>query len=182
MSMRRSWPSLPLREWRDTYDTLHMWMQIVGKTRLALAPAETTGGTFRCTSPARGLTTSPMPFGGGIFEVVFHFVDHRLVVATSDGTHKAIALRPQSVADFYQEYLRLLGSLGIAVKLWPVPVEVDHTVPFPDDRAHASYDANQANRFFRMLLQVDRVLKRFKGRFVGKSSPVHFFWGAAISR
>ena len=175
---RADWPSLPLSEWRDTYDTLHMWMQIVGKTRLALAPAENHWWHVPLYVTARGLTTSPMPYGPGVVEVAFDFVDHRLVVETSDGTHKSIALRPQPVADFYQEYLRLLDSLRLAVKVWPVPVEVDHTVPFPDDRVHASYDANQANRFFRMLVQADRVLKRFKGRFLGKSSPVHFFWGA----
>ena len=173
-----TWPTLPLSEWRDTYDTLHMWMQIVGKTRLALAPAENHWWHVPLYVTARGLTTTPMPAGHRIFEVAFDFVDHRLVAATSDGMHQAIALRPQSVADFYQQYLRMLGTLGVAVKLWPVPVEVDHTVPFPDDRVHASYEADHANRFFRMLLQADRVLKRFKGRFVGKSSPVHFFWGA----
>jgi hypothetical protein len=173
-----SWPSLPLSEWQETYDTLHMWMQIVGKTRLALAPPENHWWHVALYVTARGLTTSPMPYGDRMFEATFDFTDHRLVVDTSDGVQKAIALRPQSVASFYEEYRRLLDALGIAVKLWPVPVEVDHTVPFPDDRGHAAYDANQANRFFKMLQQADRILKRFKGRFLGKSSPVHYFWGA----
>ena len=177
--MTTSWPSLPpLAEWRETHDTLHMWMQMVGKTRLALAPAENHWWHVVLYVSARGLTTTPMPYGAGTFEISFDFVDHRLIVQTSDGRTGVIALRPQAVADFYHEYLRVLGSLGITVKLWPVPVEAEHTIPFPDDRIHASYDAKQVNHFFQVLLQADRTLKRFKGRFLGKSSPVHFFWGA----
>ncbi|OLB97096.1 MAG: hypothetical protein AUH30_11090 [Candidatus Rokubacteria bacterium 13_1_40CM_68_15] len=176
--MTTSWPSLPLAEWRETHDTVHMWMQIVGKTRLALAPRENHWWHVALYVTARGLTTTPMPYGAGAFEVAFDFVEHRLIVQTSDGASGGIALRPQAVADFYHEYLRVLASLGITVRLWPVPVEAEHTIPFRDDRVHASYDASHANRFFQMLLQADRVLKRFKGRFVGKSSPVHFFWGA----
>jgi hypothetical protein len=156
-----------------------MWMQVVGKTRLALAPRENHWWHVALYVTARGLTTTPIPYSAGVFEVAFDFIEHRLVVETSDGVTGGIALRPQAVADFYHEYLRVLAALGIAVKLWPVPVEAEHTIPFPDDRVHASYDATHANRFFRMLLQADRILKRFKGRFLGKSSPVHFFWGAA---
>jgi hypothetical protein len=176
--MTTSWPSLPLADWRETHDTLHMWMQMVGKTRLALAPAENHWWHVALYVTARGLTTTPMPYGPGTFEVSFDFVDHRLIVQTSDGRTGAIALRPQAVADFYHEYLRVLGSLGITVKLWPVPVEAEHTIPFHDDRGHAAYDPKQVNRFFHALLHADRILKRFKGRFLGKSSPVHFFWGA----
>ena len=172
------WPSLPLAEWRETHDTLHLWTQIVGKTRLALAPRENHWWHVVLYVTARGLTTSPMPYGAGAFDVEFDFVDHRLVVRTSSGPTGDIALRPHAVADFYHEYLRVLSKLGITIELWPVPVEAEHTIPFTDDRVHASYDATQANRFFRVLLQADRVLKRFKGRFLGKSSPVHFFWGA----
>jgi Family of unknown function (DUF5996) len=172
------WPRLPLAEWRETHDTLHMWMQMVGKTRLAFAPRDNHWWHVALYLTPRGLTTTAIPYGAGAFQLSFDFIDHRLVAETSEGKIGAIALRPQTVADFYHEYLRLLASLDIAVKLWPVPVEADHRTPFPDDRVHAAYDATQATRFFRVLLQADRILKRFKGRFLGKSSPVHFFWGA----
>ena len=171
------WPSLPLAEWRETQDTLHMWMQIVGKTRLALAPRQNHWWHVPLYVTARGLTTTPMPYGERAFEVEFDFIDHGLIVETSEGAVRSIPLRPQSVADFYQEYLGVLADLGIVVKLWPVPVEAEHQTPFPDDRRHASYDAAQAARFFRVLSHADRILKRFQGRFLGKSSPVHFFWG-----
>jgi hypothetical protein len=173
------WPSLPLAEWRDTHATLHMWMQIVGKTRLALAPKQNHWWHVPLYLTARGLTTTPMPHGAGTFEVEFDFIDHRLIVETSGGERRDIPLRAQAVADFYQQYVGLLAALGIVVKLWPVPVEAEHTIPFPEDRQHASYDAARAHRFFRMLLQADRIMKRFSGRFLGKSSPVHFFWGAS---
>ena len=127
---------------------------------------------------ARGLTTTPIPYGSRLFEFELDFLDHRLGVRTSDGTIRTIALRAQAVADFYRDYMDALAALGIAVKLWPVPVEVDAAIPFEDDRVHTSYDPAQARRFFEILLQADRVSKRFKGRFLGKSSPVHFFWGA----
>jgi Family of unknown function (DUF5996) len=172
------WPSLPLAEWQDTHDTLHMWMQVVGKTRLALAPKQNHWWHVPLYVTSRGLTTTPMPYGARTFEVEFDFLDHRLRVETSEGAIRESALRPQTVADFYREYMSVLADLGIAVKLWPVPVEVDHTVPFLDDHVHASYNAGHAQRFFRMLSQADRITKRFQGRFLGKSSPVHFFWGA----
>jgi hypothetical protein len=127
---------------------------------------------------ARGLVTSPIPYRSRAFDVEFDFIDHRLVVNTSDGATRSIALRPQAVADFYREYMRVLTTLGISVKIWPVPVEVEAPIPFLDDRRHASYDAELVQRFFQMLLHADRILKRFKGRFLGKASPVHFFWGA----
>ena len=173
------WPSLPLAEWRDTHATLHMWMQIVGKTRLALAPRQNHWWHVPLYLTSRGLTTTPIPYGAGAFEVEFDFIDHRLIVETSGGDRRDIALRAQAVADFYQQYVGLLAALGIVVKLWPVPVEAEHTIPFPEDRLHASYDGAHAHRFFRMLLQADRIMKRFSGRFLGKSSPVHFFWGAS---
>jgi len=172
------WPSLPLAEWQATHDTLHMWTQIVGKTRLALAPKENHWWHVPLYVSARGLSTTAMPYRSGAFEVEFDFIEHRLIVETSEGAIRDIALRPQAVADFYREYMGVLEGLGISVKLWPVPVEVDDPIPFREDRRHASYDADHAQRFFRMLLQADRVTKRFKGRFLGKSSPVHFFWGA----
>ena len=173
-----TWPSLPLAEWQDTHDTLHMWMQIVGKTRLALAPKQNHWWHVPLYVTSRGLTTSPMPYGAGTFEVEFDFIGHRLLVETSDGAVREIPLRSQAVADFYRDYMALLAALGITVKLWPVPVEAEHTIPFPEDRLHATYDGAHAHRFFRMLVHADRILKRFSGRFLGKSSPAHFFWGA----
>ena len=155
-----------------------MWTQIVGKTRLALAPKENHWWHVALYVSARGLSTTVMPYRGGAFEVEFDFIDHRLIVKTSDGARRDIALRPQAVADFYREYMGVLDGLGIAVKLRPVPEEVDDPIPFLEDRRHASYEADHAQRFFRMLLQADRITKRFKGRFLGKTSPVHVFWGA----
>jgi len=177
--MANDWPDgLPLAQWRETHDTLHMWLQIVGKTRLALAPSENHWWHTTMYVSARGLTTTPIPYGSRLFEIELDFLDHRLGVRTSDGTIRTIALRAQAVADFYRDYMDALAALGIAVKVWPVPVEVDAAIPFEDDRVHTSYDPAQARRFFEILLQADRVSKRFKGRFLGKSSPVHFFWGA----
>jgi hypothetical protein len=175
--MTNAWPELPRGSWRDTYATLHMWAQIVGKTRLALAPPENHWWQVAQYVTSRGLTTSPMPSGDRTFEVEFDFIDHKLTVATSDGARGALPLIPRSVAEFYAEYLKLLQSLGIQVKIWPVPVEVESSIRFPDDRVHASYDAEAASSLWRLLVQADRVLKRFRGRFLGKSSPVHFFWG-----
>jgi len=174
-----AWPrGLPLAEWRDTHDTLHMWMQIVGKTRLALAPRENHWWHVPLYVSARGVTTTPMAYGVRALEVEFDFIEHRLAVKTSDGALREIALRPQAVADFYREYIDVLAGLGITLKMRPVPDEVEHPIPFAEDRVHATYDPTHARRFFEMLLQADRVTKRFKGRFLGKSSPVHFFWGA----
>jgi hypothetical protein len=172
------WPSLRLAEWQDTHDTIHMWMQMVGKTRLALSPRENHWWHVPLYVSARGMVTSPIPYRSRIFEVEFDFIDHRLTMNTSDGTTRSIALRPQAVADFYREYMAMLDTVGISVKIWPVPVEVDGPIPFLDDRRHASYDPELVQRFFHMLLHADRILKRFKGRFLGKTSPVHFFWGA----
>ena len=171
-------PALPLAEWRDTHDTLHMWMQMVGKTRMAFAPAENHWWHVTLPLTARGLTTTPIPYGLGSFEIELDLVDHRLLVRTSDGASRHLTLRSQTVADFYREYLRVLGELGIQVTMWPVPVEVEEPIPFADDRVHSTYDEAHARRFFEMLMQADRVTKRFRGRFLGKSSPVHFFWGA----
>jgi len=173
-----SWPSLPLEEWKDTDATLHMWTQIVGKTRLALSPKENHWWHVALYVTARGLTTSTIPHGETVFEVEFDFIDHRLTVRTSGGDYRSIALGPRSVADFYREYMAALDDLGLAVRFRAVPDEVEHPIPFAEDRQHATYDPAQANRFWRVLLQADRVLKRFRGRFLGKSSPVHFFWGA----
>jgi uncharacterized protein DUF5996 len=172
------WPKLSLAEWQETHDTLHMWMQIVGKTRLALAPRENHWWHVPLYVSARGLSTSLIPYRSRAFEVHFDLIDHRLIVNTSDGATGTIPLRPQAVADFYRQYVDTLASLGITVEMWPVPVEVDSPIPFQDDHRHESYDADRVRQFFHMLLHANRVLARFKGRFLGKSSPVHFFWGA----
>ena len=172
------WPALPLAAWQETYATLHMWTQIVGKTRLALAPTVNHWWHVPLYVTARGLSTSPMPCGARTFEAEFDFLDHLLVLRTSDGATRTLPLAPRSVADFYQEYVALLKSLELEVRIRPVPVEVARAVPFVDDREHASYDADAVQRCFRALAQADRLLKEFRGRFLGKCSPVHFFWGS----
>ncbi|MGH7524030.1 MAG: DUF5996 family protein [Gemmatimonadales bacterium] len=173
-----AWPPLPLDGWRDTYATLHMWAQIVGKTRLALAPPENHWWQVALYVTPRGLTTSAMPIGRRTVAVEFDFLDHQLVARTSDDRTGAMRLEPRSVADFYAGYLELLRSLAIDVAIHPVPVEVPIAIPFAGDHEHASYDAEAANRCWRVMVQADRVLKRFRGRFLGKASPVHFFWGS----
>jgi hypothetical protein len=155
-----------------------MWTQIVGKTRLALAPTENHWWQVALYVTPRGLTTSGMPHDSRVFAADFDFLDHQLYLRTSGGTTAAVALRPQSVADFYGEYLAALRSLDLDVKIRPVPVEVETAIPFAEDREHKSYDADAAQRWWRLLLQADRVLKRFRGRFLGKASPSHFFWGS----
>jgi hypothetical protein len=171
-------PALPLGSWRDTCVTLHMWTQIVGKTRLALAPPENHWWHIALYVTPRGLTTSAMPHGTRTFAADFDFLDHQLYLRTSDGATRAVPLAPRSVADFYAEYLEALRSLGLEVRIRPVPVEVEVAIPFPDDREHAAYDAEAVSRWWRIIVQADRVLKRFRGRFLGKASPVHFFWGS----
>src|SRR5215510_10040892 len=173
-----TWPPLTLADWQATHDTLHMWMQIVGKTRLTLSPKQNHWWHVPLYVSSRGLTTTTIPYGTRTFEVEFDLIDHRLVIRTSEGRTREIALRAEAVADFYHQYTEALAGLGIVVSMWPVPVEVDQGIPFVEDRLHASYDPRQANRFFRVLMQADRIMKRFQGRFLGKSSPVHFFWGA----
>jgi hypothetical protein len=172
------WPSLPLEAWKDTYATLHMWTQIVGKIRLVLSPKVNHWWhvTFYVTS--RGLTTSPIPYGSRTFEIDFDFVDHHLCINTSDGVTRTMALVPRSVADFYYELMAILHSLGIDVAIHATPDEVENPIPFQEDHVHASYDAEYANRFWRILVQADRVFKAFRSRFLGKCSPVHFFWGS----
>lgn len=175
------WPALPLEGWRDTYATLHMWTQIVGKTRLALAPMENHWWQVALYVTARGLTTSPLPLPDGTgrtASVDFDFLEHALVIQRSDGAAGALPLVAQSVAEFYAAYRSLLRELDVDVRLRPVPVEVEVAIPFADDHTHASYDPAAAQRCWRVLVQADRVLKRFRGRFHGKASPVHFFWGS----
>ena len=173
-----AWPAIPLAEWQDTRDTLHLWTQIVGKTRLALAPMVNHWWNVPLYVSARGLTTSRMPYQDAGFSVEFDFIDHRLVVRRDDGRTWTTALAPRTVADFYRDYMAGLRSIGIDVRIWPVPVELAQPIPFASDTTHASYDARAAERFWRALAQTDRLLQIFRGRFIGKSSPVHFFWGS----
>ncbi|OLD63626.1 MAG: hypothetical protein AUI47_08715 [Acidobacteria bacterium 13_1_40CM_2_68_5] len=173
-----AWPLLPLEPWEATCNTLQLWTQIVGKTRLAFAPMQNHWWQTALYVTARGLGTSPIPRGERAFEVDFDFIDHRLLVRASDGKTGTLPLAPQTVADFYGRYQDLLRSLGIELKIRPVPNEFPNPLPFDKDDVHGSYDADAARRFWRALMQADRVLKEFRGRFLGKCSPVHFWWGS----
>ena len=173
-----AWPALPLSAWADTYATLHMWTQIVGKVRLALSPHVNHWWEVPLYVSARGLTTSPIPYRKGVFEVQFDFIDHRLEVTTSGGETKSIPLVPRTVAEFHAEFFSLLRSLGIDVKIWNMPVEIPNPIRFDEDRVHGSYDPQYANAFWRILVTVDAIFKEFRSRFLGKVSPVHFFWGS----
>jgi len=176
-SATEPWPPLPLDAWQDTLATLQRWVQMVGKTRLALAPMTNHWWQVALYLTARGLTTSPMPAGARTLDVELDFVDHALAIRTSGGESRRIALAPRSVADFFGEYRALLRSLDVDVKIWPVPSEMTDTIPFTDDVEHRTYDAGAARRCFEVLLQSDRLLKEFRGGFLGKCSPVHFWWG-----
>ncbi|MGO9517814.1 MAG: DUF5996 family protein [Candidatus Korobacteraceae bacterium] len=171
-------PALPLDSWKDTQATLHMWMQIVGKVRLKLCPLVNHWWNVPFYLTARGLTTSAMPYENADLEVQFDFVDHKLIMETSDGSVGVLALQPQSVAEFYQSFMAALAELGVNVKIWTTPCELADPIPFEKDTVHGSYDAEAANRFWRILTWVDEVLKEFRARFIGKASPAHFFWGS----
>jgi Family of unknown function (DUF5996) len=182
---QQAWPPLPLAEWQDTYDTLHLWTQIVGKVRLALSPHFNHWWEVPLYVNARGLTTLSIPFESQTFEIQFDFVSHRLQVLTGWGTTGTLPLGPRTVAEFYAQFMDLLHSLGIEVKIWPMPVEVAAPIRFDQDRLHASYDADYAHRFWRCLVTADAIFKAFRAGFIGKASPVHFFWGSfdlAVSR
>jgi hypothetical protein len=172
------WPELPWRDWAPTISTLHMWTQIVGKVRLSLAPPLNHWWHVPLYVSSRGLTTSPIPYGRRHFAVDFDFLDHRLDITDSDGRVFTTALEPKSVARFYREFLDGLRTLGIEVRISPKPVEVADAIPFESDDQHASYDPGQVRALWRGLLQADRVMKAFQVGFVGKASPVHFFWGS----
>ena len=176
-ALNEAWPALPLDEWSATYETLHRWTQIVGKTRLALAPMQNHWWQVTLYLTARGLGTSPMPWRDRSFEVEFDFIDHVLVLRTDDGVTRSMPLAPQSVAEFFRDYMAMLGSLGIEPRIYPRPVEIIDATPFPEDRTHAAYDADAAQRCWRVLAQSDRVLKKFRSGFIGKCSPSHFWWG-----
>ena len=172
------WPALPLSEWKDTYETLHRWTQIVGKIRLTLTPPVNHWWNTTLYITPRGLTTSAMYYKGRYLQIDFDFIDHLLLIQTTDYSTKSIALRPRSVADFYQETMAALESLEMPVTIWTTPVEVQDRTPFELDQKHASYDPEYAQRVWRILAQASRVLTEFRCRFIGKVSPVHFFWGA----
>ena len=168
--------ALPFDSWKDTLATLHMWTQIVGKVRLELCPLVNHWWNVTFYVTARGLTTSTMPFAAADVEVSFDFIDHKLLIQTCDGGTRVLALRPQSVAAFYREFMAALAELGVEVKILTKPQEVPDPIPFEQDTVHASYDAEAVHRFWRILVWVDEVFKEFRAGFIGKVSPVHFFW------
>ena len=172
------WPDLTYSEWRDTLATLHLWTQIVGKVRLSLTPWLNHSWQTPLYVTARGLGTSPIPIGAEIFEIEFDFVAHRLNVRTSRGAERFLPLKAQSVADFFSGTLDLLASVGVTVAIKETPNEVPNPIRFSEDRIHAAYDPAAAHRFWRALVQADRVFKLFRTGFIGKASPVHFFWGS----
>ena len=172
------WPSLPFNEWQDTYATLHMWTQIVGKIRLIQRPWVNHSWHVSLYVTSRGLTTSPIPFGNRTCQIDFDFIDHRLLISVSDGGLASMALQARPVADFYAELMATLAELGVGVKIHTTPNELADGIPFEQDYTHASYDADYAHRLWLALVQADRVLKKFRSCFIGKSSPSHFFWGS----
>ena len=178
ISPESEWPALDFAEWEATCDTLHMWTQIVGKTRMALTPLENHWWNVTLRVTPRGLTTTPIPFRHTSFDVEFDFIAHQLVVRASEGREHSMPLYPRSVADFYGEYMACLRALGIEVKLNRTPAEFDDPTPHDQDHHHASYDAAQVESFRRILINSDRILKKFRSRFLGKCSPVQFFWGS----
>ena len=173
-----TWPELPLDEWKPTYHNLHMWTQIVGKVRLGLSPKTNHWWNVPLYVNARGLTTSPIPYGKDVFEILFDFIDHKLFINRSDGRSRTLPLEPRTVADFYSEFMSTLRSLEIEVSIYARPVEVPDPIPFAEDTLYRAYDANAARRFWQIVTSCDSVFKQFRGLFLGKSSPVHFFWGS----
>jgi hypothetical protein len=172
------WPALAYDDWADTAETLHLWTQVVGKIRMALTPPVNHWWHVPLYVSARGLTTSPIPAGGRNVEIVFDFLEHQLRIICSDGRRELVALRPISVAQFYRETMEALARLGVRPHVWTTPCEIANPIPFESDEIHRSYDGEAAQRFWRALAQADRVMKVFRGRFIGKASPVHFFWGS----
>jgi hypothetical protein len=178
MSENSLWPDLPLSAWSDTCETLHRWTQVAGKVRLALTPLVNHWWNVTLYVNSRGLVAPANPYGGGTFDIVFDFIDHQLRVAAGDGRTESFALAPMSVADFYAEFMRRLHRLDIDVRIWTMPNEIENAVPFDQDRTHAQYDPDYAARFRQALVQSARVMNAFRARFIGKASPVHFFWGS----
>ena len=173
------WPSIPVAAWSDTRDTLQLYTQVVGKVRMANEPLLNHWWNVPLYVSAQGLTTSVMPHPTGpAFQIDFDFLDHRLDVVTVTGQRRSLDLIPRTVADFHAAVMTMLDELGVSTEIWPVPVEIPDAIPFADDDVHAAYDADAVRRFWRALVEMERVLKVFRNRFVGKSSPVHLFWGA----
>src|SRR5258705_2034095 len=172
------WPSLPFAEWKETAATLHMWTQIIGKVRLTQTPWINHSWHVTLYVTSRGLTTSPIPHGLYTYEINFDFIDHELRIVKSDGAARVLKLRPQSVAKFYGEVMNALAEMELPVTINVTPNEIQNPIPFDEDEEHRSYDREYANRFWRSLVQIDRVFKEFRSRFCGKCSPVHFFWGS----
>jgi hypothetical protein len=173
------WPALPLESWRDTYATLHMWTQVVGKIRMACTPWTNHSWHVTLYVTARGLTTSPIPLGTRTFQIDFDFIAHRLIVLTDDGRTGYVALEPQSVATFYKRLTEEMEKLELRVRISCRPCEIEEAIRFDEDEVHCAYDAEYVNRFWRILVQSERVFKTFRARFAGKCSPVHYFWGGA---
>ncbi|HXA37599.1 MAG TPA: DUF5996 family protein [Phenylobacterium sp.] len=172
------WPALAYDDWADTAATLHMWTQVVGKVRMAMTPPVNHWWHVPLYVSARGLTTSPIPLDGRTFEIVFDFLDQRLRLACSDGHEESFALAPMTVAAFYRQVMDALERLGARPRIWTTPCEVENPIPFEADETHHAYDGAAAQRFWRVLVQADRTMKAFRARFLGKASPVHFFWGS----
>jgi Family of unknown function (DUF5996) len=172
------WPSLPFAEWKETAATLHMWTQIIGKVRLTQTPWINHSWHVTLYVTSRGLTTSPIPHGLSTFEIMFDFIDHELRIDKSDGARRAVELGPRSVADFYYAVMGALAEIELSVSINTMPNEIANPIPFDHDHEHRTYDAEYANRFWRVLLQSARVFQEFRSRFCGKCSPVHFFWGS----
>ena len=176
--MNETWPDIPLAPWIGTRDTLHMWLQIVGKIRLRQSPPINHSWHSTLYLTPRGLTTSPMPHGGRTFEIQMDFIDHQLVILTSDGRRGGFGLEPMTVASFYRRLMDALVSLDLPVRISARPNEVADAIPFAVDETHRSYDRDAVTRFWRAMVQIDRVFTVFRSRFIGKCSPVHLFWGA----
>jgi hypothetical protein len=172
------WPALPLDSWKVTYATLHMWTQMVGKVRLRLTPLVNHWWNVALCVTARGLTTSRIPYGDRAFELSFDFIRHQLVLETSDGIVKTMPLAPRTVAEFYAEFIEMLRSARIDVKIWHMPVEIPDPIAFDQDQVHRSYDPVAVEKFWRILLSSSAVFTQFRAGFIGKCSPVHFFWGS----
>ena len=171
-------PALPFDSWKDTLATLHMWTQVVGKVRLKLCPLVNHFWNVTFYLTARGMTTSAMPYPRGTVEMRFDLIDHKLLIETSEGRMVALALKPQSVAEFYKEFMAALADLGVTVKIWTMPCEIPDPTPFEKDYLHAAYDPVAVHKFWRITAWVDQIFREFRAGFLGKVSPVHFFWGS----
>jgi Family of unknown function (DUF5996) len=178
LSSAEDWPSLPSAGWDETRATLHLWTQIIGKIRLAQAPMLNHWWQVPLYVTSRGLATSPIPYGARTFQIDLDFIDHALQISLDDGRREGFDLAPRSVAEFHAELMRRMRSLGLEVRIWTMPCEIEHPIRFEEDHRHAAYDAEFVNRFWHVLVQADRVLTAFRAPFLGKVSPVHFFWGS----